>query len=220
MKMFAVILIIAVLALGCVFAETTDKFKVKTTISKIYPNYSITGKNGTDSENVNSANASTVDADKKGTYEIEAIQNKNSTTGEVESVSINVFLNHFGYNENNSTKGKCAIRYTGDVTVTVAAGKLTNSVSTSGHVSTSGIPTLSNQKYDYITTDDFGAATGTPASVTDATAFGVTASYKTGKKVGDTNANTIASCTFTWDVTGLTAGDTYKADVVVTYTVQ
>ena len=36
MKRFAVILIIAVLALGCVFAGTGDKFKVKTTINKIY----------------------------------------------------------------------------------------------------------------------------------------------------------------------------------------
>ena len=221
MKRFAVILIIAVLALGCVFADTTpttsknvnngDKFVVKTTINKIYPIYSITGKN--ESENVDGVHSS------ETAKEIEAIQNKNSTTGEVESVSINVSLKHFGYEKNDADAKKiCAIRYTGKVSVTITADKLTNKVTTTGHVQNSEIPTSSDISYATATTD-FKASKGTSTSSATNVVV-VDADYITGKKVGGTTATEIATCKFTWDVTGLTAGDTYKANVTVTYTVQ
>ena len=221
MKRFAVILIIAVLALGCVFAATGDsknstdkqKFIVKTTIGKVYPVYQIKGTNDASGSATSSS---------EGTNEVEGIL---STDGK--SISINVELDHFGYVDNDTTKAKTDIRYKGAVTVKITAGELKNTYTesgattsitadTDGHIYQSAAPTAG--KFTGADTTNFDASDCAASTNNYAT---VTATYTNGKAVATgTSAVKIASGSFTWNIESLTAGDTYKADVTVTYTVE
>ncbi len=214
MKRFAVILIIAVLALGCVFAATGDSQKtdgqnvtsgdkviVTTDINVIYPVYMITASNGADTED----SASTA-------KEITARKVYDGTTHELTKVQIDVALKHFGYLENDTEKAKTYIRYAKNVKVYIVAKELKNTTTADGHVASSSIPRIVTPT-TIPTSDDFAAsATDVDNKLT------VEAQYKTGKRVGNETFNQqIASCTFEWDVLELTAGDTYKADIIVTY---
>ena len=225
MKRFAVILIIAVLALGCVFAATNDtgngdtgvinptggtsgdKFVVKTTIKSIFPVYEIKGT-GKDSATATSGD----DAE-----EVEGILSEDG-----DYLSINVSLYHYGKADNDMSTdaAKANIRYQGNVTVTISAGHLINQTSgvtssSTDHVYESGDATVGDIAWTKVGTyENFGA------EVTSANAATVIAKYENGKKVAGTTANEIAKGSFKWDISGLTAGDTYKADVTVTYTAE
>lgn len=221
MKKFAIVLMMALLVLGCVFAASGDsqktdsqtvtsgdKFIVTTTIDTIYPVYMISGSNGTDT--VWSATSPT-DSNK-----VEAKKIYDKTTNQLTNVEINVSLIHFGYKENDTTKGKTYIRYSNSVTITITAMQLINTKSSSlptGHVMESKLPTVKDAD-DIDKTDDFKDTVTSSDNVVT-----VVAEYLTGKKVGNETFNqVIATCTFNWNVVDLTAGDTYEADVIVTYT--
>ncbi len=226
MKKFAVILIIAVLALGCVFATagdsqktdantvtSGDNFWVTTTIKTIYPVYKISGSNTV--TNVEST------AKSDATNTIEGIVADN---GDKLSIYVNVF--HFGKADNDmdASKGLVDIRYKGKVTVTITGNELINQTSTKtaatanavnadGHVYKSDIPTAGTftaKNADNLTVECSNSAN----------AGTIVATYTNGKKVAisSTAAAQIASGSFTWDISQLTAGDNYKAEVVVTYT--
>ena len=242
MKRFAVILIIAVLALGCVFADTVYSGKngkvvdynsaastpnnfilVDTTIDTVYPAYQI----------VAYTSGSVSDAT------VVSGTNKNTITGDTSvegKVSVKIGVQHYGWTGNDTAATtKKDIRYIGTVNVSVTAGELknkdtsitviteANKVSTNGHVYMSAAPTA--------------AAFGTLATVTDKTdtsiklltvtagktsanSTGVSAKYENGQALtGTATATTIADgATFTWDTTKLTAGDSYEATITITYT--
>ena len=222
MKRFALILIVAVLALGCVFADTVDKhnptsgdkFVVKTTIGVVYPVYQIVGINETAA--VTSATSS-----KAGNKEVEGILSNDG-----DSISIKVELQHFGYTGNLTTNALTDIRYKGSVNVTITANPLINqfekdgtkiTADTDGHVFSSANPTVG--AFTGTTVDNF-KSTCSDAS-TSSNEVLVKAEYTNGLKVATgSGVKAIANGSFTWDISKLTAGDTYKADVVVTYEVQ
>ena len=217
MKRFAVILIIAVLAIGCVFAATGDskntesnlvtsgdKVIVTTDIDVIYPVYMINASNGNDNK----------DAAASSVPEIAARKVYNESN-ELTNVQIDISLRHFGYqnNEVNDSK-KTYIRYAKTVTVTIEAGKLENKSSDdANHKQESAAPTVATNGGN-LDTKDFKSTNSPSGNKVE-----VKAEYLTGKKVGNaTFDQVISTCTFDWDVEDLTAGDTYQADVVVTYT--
>ncbi len=221
MKKFTIVLMMALLVLGCVFAASGDsqktdsqtvtngdKFIVTTTIDTIYPVYMISGSNGTDT--VWSATSPT-DSNK-----VEAIKIYDSTTNQLTNVKINVSLIHFGYKDNDTSEGRTYIRYSKSVTITITAKELVNTQSSplpSGHVEKSNVPTVENATNIPLTEDFKDTVTSDGNVVT------VVAEYLSGKKVGNAEFNQeIATCTFNWYVQDLTAGDTYEADVIVTYT--
>ena len=224
MKRFAVILIIAVLALGCVFAATNtkdapnngDKFVVTTTIKTIYPVYEIVGSDGqTTGETANSD---------KG----EKIEGKLSDDGD--HITITTTLNHFGMKDNDMNSTKTDIRYKGAITVTITASELINKTTgltfsdassvaanaeaSNKHVYKSGLPTagtFTNEKADNFTA----------ACTNENNTVKVTATYTNGQKVPTSSDSVkIAAGSFDWNISKLTAGDYYEANVVVTYTIQ
>ena len=237
MKRFAVVLIIAVLALGCVFAASTgddstnkvvgsnaisgDKIYVTTTIDRIYPVYQIIAYTGT-SETSGVTSASSKSADNT----IVGAKTTNASTGE-ETVTVKVAIQHYGLEGNNaSATTKTNIRYNGSVTVTVEATALVNQnteatevsdankADSKGHVWKTDLPTATK----FTDTNTLK----TYCTVTPATASGnsasVTAKYSNGTVLTGTDAKTIANdCTFTWTTTNLTAGDSYEANITVTY---
>ena len=238
MKRFAVILIIAVLALGCVFADTVYSGKngkvvdynsvastpnnfilVDTTIDTVYPAYQIVAyTTGTVSD------ATVV----SGT-------NKNTITGDTSDegkVSVKIGVQHYGWTGNDTAATtKKDIRYIGTVDVSVSAGELKNKktgitaaaanvASTDGHVYMSDVPaatafeTVTGVKVNNV--DLLTVAKGTTSS----NSTGITATYVNGQALtGTATATTIADgATFTWDTTKLTAGDSYEATITITYT--
>ena len=220
MKRFAVILIIAVLALGCVFAASSvdvnngNKFVVKTTIPRVVPVYKLIGYNTT-----TLGDTGYVEATAAGTSEIEGITSTDTESGK-DYVSINVSLKHFGYTNNDTTKAKTNIKYRGTVKVDIEASVLKNTY-TAGtgdtsvdHVMESGAAVAGT--WAGSTDTNFKATTsGTANKVT------VSAEYTNGKTVATgTGEKQIANGSFKWDITELTPGDTYKADVTITYTVE
>ena len=224
MKRFAVILIIAVLALGCVFADVDDSknknndtgFVVYTTIKTVYPVYEIVGSDGqTKDVTANSAK------DQK-------IEGKLSGNGD--HITITTTLNHFGMKDNDMNSSKTDIRYKGVITVTIEASELINKTTgltfsdassvaanaeaSNNHVYKSGLPTAGT--FTNENADNF-----TAACTNENNTVKVTATYTNGQKVStSSNSVKIAAGSFDWDISKLTAGDYYEADVVVTYTIQ
>ncbi len=211
MKKFAIVLMMALLVLGCVFAATTskdanngDKFVVKTTINTIYPVYQIVGSNN-NSESVTSAHAS-------GTVpEIEGIVDEDNQT-----LTIKVSLQHFGMKDNDmDTNTKVSIRYSNNVDVTITGSELKNTSSNeTGHVQSSSLPSV---RFNVIPSTTETKLELVKKSVSNNVAT-ITAKYSGLVNTKD-KAVEIASGSFTWDISTLTSGDTYKADVVVKYTV-
>ena len=218
MKRFALILIVAVLALGCVFADiktqtSGDKFTVTTEIEKVYPVFQLIG-------------SSTIDGT---TTTKEATTAGNEIAGMVDgdTLKINVILNHFGKTNNDMSNALAAIRYKGNVDVTISAGQLVNktegATAASGHVMNSGDATNGAFTGIGAETDNFYSDNVT---TTGASSVKITCHYVNGKKVAyDTSAKVakieqISTGSFSWDISDLTAGDIYKADVTITYTVE
>ena len=224
MKRFAVILIIAVLALGCVFAtagdsqntaaqnaNSGDSLVVTTTIGKIYPVYQIVASN----------NQTTVTSAKSPSSAIEGI-----LINDGDGIQINIDLQHFGKAGNNLDSDNASIRYYGSVEVTIEAGALINqmkgitkttspdTVTTENHVYMSATPTAGT--FTPITATDNFSVTDTSSSSNKVT---MKANYINGQKVETgTGVAVISSGSFTWDISKLTAGDTYNANIKVTYT--
>ena len=214
MKRFAVILIIAILAIGCVFAVSSqkpntnavtsgDKVIVTTDIDVVYPVYMINASNGSTSK----------DAAASSFPEIDAIKVYNDAH-ELTNVQINIALRHFGYQNNEVDGSKMTyIRYAKNVKVTIEAKQLLNESDEDNHIKSSENPTITKNA----TIEDSADFTASN-DVTGGNKLVVTASYITGKRVGNaTFDQVISTCTFDWNVLDLTAGDTYKADIVVTY---
>ena len=227
MKRFAVILIIAVLAIGCVFAATGDskktddnavnsgdKFIVTTTVAKIYPVYKIAGSNTINNVESNDATSAS---------KIEGLVSEDGN-----KLTIYVAVKHFGKADNNmdTAYGLVDIRYFGKVTVTVTGYQLkntnenvvaittANAASTDNHVYMSDLPTAGEDLKAVSGVNNFTATASKSGNV-----ITVEASYDNGKKVATgSDAVTIADGSFVWDISELTAGDSYAADVVVTYT--
>ncbi len=241
MKRFAVILIIAVLALGCVFADDTKVYSgkdgkvadynatankntilVTTTIDTVYPVYQIVAyTSGT-------ASGATIVS---GT-ESYTIAGDTSTEGKV---SVKIGVQHYGWTGNDTAAStKKDIRYIGTVNVSVSAGELKNKktgiaeaaanvVSTDGHVYMSATPTataFSSLSSVNDKTDTSIKLLTVTAGTTSANSTGVSAKYENGQALtGTATATTIAEgATFTWDTTKLTAGDSYEATITITYT--
>ena len=234
MKRFAVILIIAVLALGCVFAASTgddstnkvagttsgNKIYVVTTIGRVYPVYQIVAYTG-DSEDA-SGSVTSAATEYSDTASNKIVGAKTTENGK-EIVSVKIAIQHYGLENNDASSSKIVdIRYNGTVEVTVEATALQN-VSTgyatqakaeagkhAWETAVSSVTAFTEVDSKYC---DVTAGTAKTASAA------VTAVYGNGTVEINGAAQTIANgCVFKWDTTNLTAGDTYKADVVVTYT--
>ena len=229
MKRFAVILIIAVLALGCVFAVSTgddstnkvagsnatsgDKFYVTTQIGRIYPVYQSVGYTG------NEETSDDAVSDASGTNSVVGTK---SVDNEKEYLTVKVAIQHYGLENNNAdSTNKVNIRYKGTVKVTVTAKELKNTDSTveadalkvnsENHVFKSELPSVSANFVGKTTIANLRVE---PNTVSNNVAS-VNAEYTNGLSVA---TGTIANgCEFKWETTNLTAGDHYQAEIVVTY---
>ncbi len=236
MKKFAIVLMMALLVRGCVFAnagdtgdDTTgkitpetatsgDKFYVSVKISPVYPVYQIVGYTGTD-ETTSPSAVST----KTGEESIVGTLNEEGT-----KLTVKVAIQHYGVKENNInvvSPTKTDIRYKGTVKVTVTAKELINQDSTAvadplevnseNHVYKSNLPVATA----FTAKTGIANLTVTANAASDNTAS-ITAEYINGKKVetGSTAVTIANDCVFTWsDIDALTGGDSYKAEVIVTY---
>ena len=241
MKRFAVILIIAVLALGCVFADETKVYSgengkvvdynsttgkennfilVDTTIDTVYPAYQIVAYTSGDASGATVASGTST----------HTITGDTSVEGKV---SVKIGVQHYGWTGNDTAATtKKDIRYIGTVNVSVSAGELknkdtniavaaANTVSTNGHVYMSAVPTAT--AFTTVTGVKVGNVdllTVTKGTASSNSTGGVTAKYENGQALtGTATATTIADgATFTWDTTKLTAGDSYEATITITYT--
>ena len=235
MRRFAIILFIAVLAMGCVFAASTgddsnnkvaganatsgDKIYVTTTIGRIYPVYQISATNDVDTVKSDDA--------KSSANTITGKKVTNATTGE-ETVSVKVSIQHYGLENNDaSATNMTNIRYYGSVKVTVTASSLKNTAYSSysdafkaGHTYESTILTVT--AFEDANTLAYCTVTPGDATGSDSSNFGasasVTVAYGNGTVLTGSTAQTIANeCTFTWTTTHLTAGDDYEATITVQY---
>lgn len=226
MKRIIITLLMVLLAFGFAFAATGDSknatsgdsFVVYTIIKPVYPVYEIVGSNG--------QTAGITATSKTASRDI--IEGKLSADGDY--ISITTTLYHFGKIDNDMDKGKTNIRYKGVVHVQIEAKELNletdGSISgktitdTTDHVLQSDLPIASSQNYSVTTLNYFTSAEDTSVTAAD-NKLNVLATYTNGMKVETgTESKAVASCIFTWDISELTAGDTYKADVIVTYTVE
>lgn len=213
MKRVAVVLILITLILCSAFAYTNsknatsgNKLIVVVTIDEIYPLYNITASNNDTSVTSGSSDGASVPS-------IRAIKVYDSNN-QLTDVQIKIGLNHFGYENNDADERvKVPIRYANTVNVTIEANPLENeNEDTANHVAKSSNPVVVDGSVKTTTsssTTDFEVSANSTGNKVN-----VKAEYKTGLSVV---SEQIAECTFDWDVTSLTAGDTYQAGVIVTY---
>lgn len=235
MKRFTAVLIIAVLALGCVFAASTgdssnnvvnvnsaNKVIVYTEIDRIYPVFQIIAYTSDTEPTSGYVTGGTTSANR-----IEGKKNYDATTGN-ETVSVKVAIQHYGLANNETGKGMVNIRYRGSVKVTVTATSLKNtgygdssSAQKAGHVYETLLQSATKfadvnalKTYCEIKPSDAYGSTMEGADMTTS----ITAVYKNGTVLTGAEAKTIANdCTFTWDTTNLTPGDKYEATITIAY---
>ena len=215
MKRITLILLIATLILTSAFAFTSsrnigsgDKIIVIVAIDKVYPIYSITASN----EDTSVTSGETSDASSPSITAIKVYDANKVLT----DVQIKIGLNHFGYQRNDADeKVKVPIRYANTVNVTIEANALENlDQDTANHVKKSNDPIVVADSLKATSTaasSDFEVSANSSGNTVN-----VKAQYKSGRSV---LSEQIAECVFDWDVTTLTAGDTYQAGVIVTYEV-
>ena len=219
MKRFAVILIIAVLALGCVFAATSDTVVLETIVEKVIPCFEIYGNSvATANKGISGLDTDKKIADATGNGVISATIDE-----EADTVSLKVLVYEVGLKD--STR-KNFIRYKDDsLTVTIKADALKNKsyldgsntkMTETGDVKSITTPTA----FAGVKQGTKDIHTVTAATTTDTVTL--TAVY-TGEKVNVTNAENglaVTDWTWTWDTSKLVAGETYRADITITYTVK
>ena len=210
MKRFAVILSIAVLALGCVFAATSDTVVLETSVEKVIPCFEIYGKSVSDSTK----------GDTTGNVVVSATIDE-----EKDEVSLQVFVNEVGL---KGTERKNFIRYKNEagVEVKIVADSLKNKKYIDG---TDKSMTETGAVESVTTPATFTAVTlnskdiiHSVTATTNTDTVTLTAVY-TGEKVSVTDAKTglaVTDWTWTWDTSKLVAGETYRADITITYTVK
>ena len=212
MKRFAVILIIAVLALGCVFAANSDTVVLETSVEKVIPCFEIYGKSVSDSTK----------GDTTGNVVVSATIDE-----EADTVSLKVLVYEVGLKD--STR-KNFIRYKDDsLTVTIKADALKNKSYLDGSntkmTETGDVKTVSTPSAFSAVKQKQGDKEIHTVSIDSTTAkdtVTLTAKY-TGEKVSVTDAATglaVTDWTWTWDTSKLVAGETYRADITITYTVK
>lgn len=213
MKRVITTLIFTALFVGLIFAGVSskninngNKVIIITTVDEIYPIYSITASNSDTSVTSGSpsdASVPTINAIK--VYDANKV---------LTDIQINIGLNHFGYQSNDADERiKVPIRYASTINVTIEANALENQdQETANHVKKSDDPIVVDGSLKITTSAD--AADFEASANSTGNTVSVKAEYKSGLSV---IAEQIAECTFDWDVTKLTAGDTYEAGVVVTY---
>ena len=209
MKRFAVILIIAVLALGCVFAANSDTVVLETSVQEVIPCFEIYGKSVSDSTK----------GDTTGNVVVSATIDE-----EKDEVSLQVFVNEVGL---KGTERKNFIRYKNEagVEVKIVADSLKNkkyidgtdkSMTETGAVESVTTPAT----FTAVTLNSKDIHSVTATTNTDTVTL--TAVY-TGEKVSVTDAKTglaVTNWTWTWDTTNLVAGETYRANITITYTAE
>ena len=220
MKRFAVILIIAVLALGCVFAATSDTVVLETSVQEVIPCFEIYGST-TATKDVKGVSGISTDADvAKATAVVKA-----SIDEDNDEVKLNVFVYEVGL-KNEARKN--FIRYKDDgLTVTIKADSLKNVNYLNGTVTsmkeTGDVKTVSTPSaFSAVKQLDKEIHTVSIDSTTAKDTVTLTAKY-TGEKVSVTDATTglaVTDWTWTWDTSKLVAGETYRADITITYTVK
>lgn len=219
MKKFAIVLMMALLVLGCVFAASGDAVVLEVNLENIVPVYEIYGSLDGSSYTKGVAGINN-DADIASATG--GVISKDITT-EDETVTLTILIKEHGLKESDNS-AKAYIRYKGDVSVTVTSSSLRNvkylngadvSKTETGEVTSFTEPTIS--------WDDTADHTIRKTSAANASVV-LASKFLTGKKVGASGATTdgwnVASWTWTWDTTSLIGGETYRADIKLTYTVE
>ena len=217
MKRFAVVLIIAVLALGSVFAATNDVVVLETSVEKVIPCFEIYG-DSTSHKGVQGITDDAAVAAATGDAVVTATIDESK-----DEVSLKVLVYEVGLKD--STR-KDFIRYKDDsLTVTIKADSLKNKnylngtktdMTETGAIKTVSTPTA----FTAVKLETKEIHTVTAAAAADTVTL--TAKY-TGEKVsvGDTTTGlAVTDWTWTWDTSNLVAGETYRADITITYTVE
>lgn len=220
MKKFAIVLMMALLVLGCVFAASGDAVILEVNFEEIIPVYEIYGtldstsyKKGVAGINSDSAIASAT----------EGVISKGITT-EDESVTLTILIKEHGLKESDKT-AKAYVRYKGNVSVTVSSSSLRNldylDGSDTSKTETGAVSSFTEPTIFWTDTADHTVAKTSAANdkvVLDS-------KFLTGKKVAPVSGASaegwnVASWSWTYDTTSLIGGETYRADIKLTYTVE
>lgn len=219
MKKFAIVLMMALLVLGCVFAASGDAVILEVKLEEIIPVYEIYGTLDSTSYKKGVAGINS-DSDIAGATE--GVISKDITT-EDESVTLTILIKEHGLKESDNT-AKAYVRYKGNVSVTVTSSSLKN-VEYLDRTDTSKTETGSVTSFTDPTISWTDTADHTVAKTSAANDKVVLYSkFLTGKKVSLSGARVegwnVASWSWTWDTTSLIGGETYRADIKLTYTVE
>ena len=197
------------MALGCVFAATSDTLVLETSVQEVIPCFEIYGKSVSDSTKGDTTGNVVVSAD---------------IDEEKDEVSLQVFVNEVGL---KGTERKNFIRYKNEagVEVKIVADSLQNKKYIDGTdknmTETGAVKSVTTPAaFTAVTLNSKDIHTVTAATATDTVTL--TAIY-TGEKVSVTDTTTglaVTNWTWTWDTTNLVAGETYRANITITYTAE
>ncbi len=217
MKKITAILLFAVLALGCVFATSGDVVILEVDMDKVIPMYTIHGAIGSATADgvpgiTNDATLGSADS---------GIITK-SVTDDEDEVSLAITIKEHGYKESDGTD-KNYVRIKKNYTLTITADVLKNvDFLNNTDPSKTEQGTLKTLVADGVTlkwtdTADHKVSKGTVAS----NSVVLNSKFLTGKKVTTSAATTagweIATWNFTWDLTNLIGGETYRADILLEF---
>ena len=218
MKKFAIVLMMALLVLGCVFAASGDNVILEVKLDKVVPLFEIYGDDTTHKGTVN------------GNLDNSALASKDATVtknleADAESVTLKVIIQEVGLKEDTIPARKDYIRFKGVASISVTATSLKNIEKLDGTDSTkteegavTSVSTITGQTKEYKKDDKVIHKVETVSS--SISEVKLTATY-TGEKVslGDsTTGDFVSSWTWTWNTTDLVGGETYRADIYLTYT--
>ena len=220
MKKFAIVLMMALLVLGCVFAASGDAVVLEVNLENIVPVYEIYGSldGSSYTKGVAGINNNADIASATG-----GVISKDITT-EDETVTLTILIKEHGLKESDNS-AKAYIRYKGDVSVTVTSSSLKNvdylDGSNTSKIETGDVTSFTDPTISWTDTDDHTVAKAFAAKdkvVLDS-------KFLTGKKVAPVSGASaegwnVASWSWTWDTTSLIGGETYRADIKLTYTVE
>lgn len=218
MKKFAIVLMMALLVLGCVFAASGDNVILEVKLDKVVPLFEIYGDDTLHKGTVNGALNDSDLASNNATV----IKNLEA---DAESVGLKVIIQEVGLKGDTSPVRKDYIRFKGVAIISVTATSLKNikklngtDVTMTEEGAVTSVSTITGQTKEYKKGEKVIHKVETNSSSTSEVKL--TATY-TGEKVSlndSTTGDFVSSWTWTWDTTDLVSGETYRADIYLTYT--
>lgn len=220
MKKFAIVLMMALLVLGCVFAANEDNVILEVNVEKVIPLFEIYGD---DLEHKGTVNGSLTDAQIASST---ATVVKEELKGDTSSVDLKVLIYEVGFDSSNQRQAYIRYKNTSGVTITVTASDLKNVDYLNASDMTKTEKGSVTNVSDVICHDAYKKDTKDIHTITNSSSSNesvVLSAVYTGEKVtldNTTTGNEVASWTWTWDTSDLVGGETYRADIYLTYTIE